>query len=397
MPESHPSPAAMTAAAQATACSSTTIDGVFRRAFTVFADRVAVVAEDSSMSYAELRDRSWQLANALTVLGLGRGSRIAVLSETRPEYVETYAACAALGVTVVALNIRLHPEELLHCLEKGKPCLLISSGPLTPLVASLRDRMPYLKHCVALDPTDGWLDYGDLLEAVPADEPPCVAGPEDIHNVLFTSGTTGRPKGAMISQRAAAIRGLRIAHWYRLTENDGFVGWLPLFHCGGDEPLYATLMSGGIYATLRKAVIETMFGMIERHRLSWTFLLPGIITEFLNHPRRRDYDLSNLRFAGGYANMMPDIVAQLTATCEIDFHDAFGQTEASLLVAHGFSRPDEMPSLRKHPTPLLDIRIVDDAMNEMPVGEPGECVVRGPTVMSGYLDDPLPNALKTAM
>ena len=91
------------------------------------------------------------------------------------------------------------------------------------------------------------------------------------------------------------------------------------------------------------------------------------------------------------------IVAQLTATCEIDFHDAFGQTEASLLVAHRFSRPDEMPSLRKHPTPLLDIRIVDDAMNEMPVGEPGECVVRGPTVMSGYLDDPLPNALKTAM
>lgn len=391
MPESHPTPAAMTAAVQAVVCSSATIDGVFRRAFTVFADRVAVVAEDTSMSYAELRNRAWRLANVLTALGLGRGSRIAVLSETRPEYIETYAACAALGVTVVALNIRLHPEELLHCLEKGKPCVLISSGSLTPLVASLRDRVPYLRHWVALDPTDGWLDYGGLLEAAPANEPPCVAGPEDIHNVLFTSGTTGRPKGAMISQRAAAIRGLRIAHWYRLTENDGFIGWLPLFHCGGDESLYATLISGGVYATLRKAVAETMFGMIERHRLSWTALLPGIITEFLNHPRRCDYDLSSLRFAIGYANMMPDIVAQLTAACEIDFQDAFGQTEASYLVAHGFSRPGEMPSLRKHPTSLLDIRIVDDAMNERPVGEPGECVVRGPTVMSGYLDDPKAN------
>jgi acyl-CoA synthetase (AMP-forming)/AMP-acid ligase II len=390
MPESHPIPA-MTAAAQAAACSSATIDGVFRRAFTVFADRVAVVAEDKSMTYAELRRRAWQLANALTALGLGRGSRIAMLSETRPEYVETYAACAALGVTVGALNIRLHPEELLHCLDKGKPCALISSGSLTPLVASLRDRIPYLRHWVALDPTDGWLDYGGLLEAAPADEPQLVAKPEDIHNVLFTSGTTGRPKGAMISQRAAATRGLRIAHWYRLTEDDGFIGWLPLFHCGGDESLYATLLSGGVYATLRKAVAETMFSMIERHRLSWTALLPGIITEFLNHPRRRDYDLSSLRFAIGYANMMPDIVAQLTATCEIDFYDAFGQTEASYLVAHGFSRPSEMPSLRKHPTPLLDIRIVDDGMNERPVGEPGECVVRGPTVMSGYLDDPKAN------
>jgi len=82
MPGSHPTLAAMTAAVQAVACSSATIDGVFRRAFTVFADRVAVVAEDTSMSYAELRNRAWQLANALTALGLGRGSRIAVLSET---------------------------------------------------------------------------------------------------------------------------------------------------------------------------------------------------------------------------------------------------------------------------------------------------------------------------
>ena len=119
----------------------------------------------------------------------------------------------------------------------------------------------------------------------------------------------------MISQRAAAIRGLRIAHWFRLTENDGFLCWLPLFHCGGDEPLYATMTTGGVFATLRKAVVETMFSMIERHRLSWTFLLPGIITEFLNHPRRRDHDLSSLRFAGGYANMMPDIITQLTAAC----------------------------------------------------------------------------------
>jgi acyl-CoA synthetase (AMP-forming)/AMP-acid ligase II len=391
MPESHPIPAAMTAAVQAVACSSATIDGVFRRAFTVFADRIAVVAEDTTMSYAELRNRAWRLANALTALGLGRGSRIAVLSETRPEYVETYAACAALGITIVALNIRLHPEELFYCLEKGKPCVLIASGSLTPLVASLRNRIPYLRHWVALDPMNGWLDYNGLLAAASTDEPPRMAGSEDIHNVLFTSGTTGRPKGAMISQRAAAIRGLRIAHWFRLTENDGFIGWLPLFHCGGDESLYATLISGGVYATLRKAAAEVMFSMIEHHRLSWTALLPGIITEFLNHPRRRDYDLSSLRFAIGYANMMPDIVAQLTAACEIDFYDAFGQTEASYLVAHGLSRPGEMPSLRKQPTPLLDIRIVDDAMNEMPMGEPGECVVRGPSVMSGYLDDPKAN------
>jgi acyl-CoA synthetase (AMP-forming)/AMP-acid ligase II len=394
MPHRHDtSPPPMEAAVQAAACSTTTIDGVFRRAFTVFADRVAVTSESGSWTYAELRARSWRLANALASLGLKRGGRIAVLCETRPEYIETYAACAALGVTVVALNIRLHPEELLHCLEKTVPSVVISSGALAVAIAPLRDRAPFLKHWIALDGSEreGWFGYEPLLAAAAPDEPPVVAGPEDIHNVLFTSGTTGRPKGAMISQRAAAIRGLRLAQWFGLTGADGFIGWLPLFHCGGDESLYATLIAGGVFATFAKADVETMFRAIERHRLSWTLLLPGVLTDFLNHPRRGDYDLSSFRFAIGYANMMPDIVAQLTATFKIDFYDAFGQSEVSYLLAHGVCRPGEKPSLHKQPSPLLDLRIVDDAMNEMPVGKPGECVVRGPSVMSGYLDDPAAN------
>ena len=145
----------------------------------------------------------------------------------------------------------------------------------------------------------------------------------DIHTVLYTSGTTGRPKGAMISHGAAAIRGLRLAQWFGLTPDDGFIGWLPLFHCGGDESLYATMLTGGTFGALRKADVETMFRMIERDRLSWTLLLPGVITDFLHHPRRADYDLATFRFAIGYANMMPNVIQQLTAACSIDFYAAF--------------------------------------------------------------------------
>ncbi len=390
-PDEVTTKSAMTAVAQAAAASSTTIDGVFRRAFRVFVERVAVTSETRSWTYAELADRSWRLANALTSLGLKRGGRIAVLSETRPEYIEAYAACAALGVTVVALNIRMHPDELLHCLEKGRPTLLLASGSLAPVAATLRGGASFVLHWIAIGDREGWLDYETLIAKAPADEPPLVAEPEDIHNVLFTSGTTGRPKGAMISQRAAAIRGLRLAQWFRLTENDGFVGWLPLFHCGGDESLYATLLTGGVYATLRKADPETMFRVMERDRLTWTLLLPGVLTDFLHHPRRGDYDLGSFRFAIGYANMMPDIIAQLTAACGIDFYDAYGQSEVSYLLAHGVSGPGAPPSLRKLQAPLLDLRIVDDAMNEISDGQPGECVVRGASVMSGYLDDPKAN------
>ena len=254
----------LTARAAVAAASGVGIDGVFRRAFALFADRVAVTSEDEAITYAELRDRAWRLVHALAGLGLRRGDRIAILSETRPEYVVAYAAVAALGVTAVTLNIRLHVDELRHCLGVGRVSAVLVSGPLAPVARKIREDASEIAHWIAFDASADFVSWRDLLAGSSAAEPPWVAEPEDIHNVLFTSGTTGRPKGAMISQRAAAVRGLRLAQWFGLGGRDGFVGWLPLYHCGGDESLYATLISGGIFATLRRAEVETMFRMIAR-------------------------------------------------------------------------------------------------------------------------------------
>lgn len=369
-----------------------TIDAMFRRAFRTFADRTAVTWEGGGRTYAEVGDRAWRLANALHTLGYRRGDTIAVLSDTRPEYVETYAALAALGITVAALNIRLHPTELVACLRKCRPSAILVSDSLAQLADQMRLDAPSVQRWIAFGDAAGYESYEALLLDSTPDEPPRVSCGDDIHNILFTSGTTGAPKGALICQRAAAIRGLRLAQWFRLTENDGFVAWLPLFHCGGDESLYATVCTGGIYATLRRAEVLEMYRLIQRDRLTWTCLLPGVITAFLDHPQRVDYDLSSLRFAVGYANMMPQLIARLTHECNLDFYDAFGQSEVSYLLAHRPSGPGEVPSLRKIPAPLIEVRIVDDAMNDMPVGQPGECVVRGPTLMSGYIDDDAANA-----
>jgi fatty-acyl-CoA synthase len=205
--------------------------------------------------------------------------------------------------------------------------------------------------------------------------------------VLFTSGTTGLPKGAMISQRAAATRALRVAQWYGLGPDDGFVGWLPMFHCGGDEPLYATLLSGGRVHTLERAEPEAMYAAIEAERLTWTLFLPGVINAFLDHREQSDRDVSSLRFGIGYANMTPHLVQAFTRTFDCAFWDAFGQTETSFVVAYGYVAPGELPSGRKHATPLMEVRIAGPEYAEQPVGEPGECLVRGPSVMSGYLGD----------
>jgi fatty-acyl-CoA synthase len=342
------------------------------------------------LTYRQLDERSNRLANALSSQGWRRGDRIAALSTTRPEFAELYLAAAKISATVVGLNIRMHIDELAWCVDHSRPGLLFTSPDQAAQGEELCGRCESLKGLVGFGSesgSDGGPGYEELLSSAAAKEPPPVATGEDIHNVLYTSGTTGRPKGALISQRAAVMRGIRVAQWYSLGPDDGFVGWLPMFHTGGAEPLYATLLTGGRIGMLEKAQPEAIYRLIERERLTWTFLLPGLFTEFLQHPRRTDYDLSSMRFAIGYANMMPQVVKTFTSTFGIPFWDAFGQTETSFLLAQGLVAPGEEPSMRKTLTPLIDARIVDDEMSELPPGQPGECVVRGPSLMSGYLDD----------
>jgi fatty-acyl-CoA synthase len=367
-----------------------TLADLFRRSARLFGDRRAVVSADVEYTYQDLDLRTDRLAQALMRLGFRRGDRLAVLSTTRPEYIEVYLAAAKLGVTVVALNTRLQIQELVHCMELGRPGLLFTSSGLREQSKAIAAAASGIERVVAFPERagDAGSDYERLLTAAPPEPPPAESEPEDIHCVLFTSGTTGRPKGAMISERASVMRAFRCVDWFELTPDDGMIGWIPMFHTGGDECVQATLLSGGTFATFEDADPLAMFRGIERHRLTWTAMLPGLITDFLHHPERTRYDLSSLRFTLGYANMMPRVVKEFTVATNSGFWDTYGQTESSFVVALDLVEPRQEPSLRKRPAPLLDVRIVDDEMQEVPVGVPGECVVRGPTVMSGYLEDP---------
>lgn len=368
----------------------TTVDALFRRAFRVFADRVAVTSDqpgEAPWTYRELGERTDRLAAGLHASGLRRGDRLAVLCETRPEYVELYTAAARLGVALITLNVRLHPDELAAVVASAAPSALVTSPALAASADAFRERTPSVKAWYCLDPAPGYTPL-DALRDPEAPVPEPAARPDDLHVVLYTSGTTGPPKGAMITQQAAAIRGLRLAQWFGLTPDDGFIGWVPMFHCAGDESLYGTLLTGGRFACLRRADPARILDLVERDRLSWTLLLPGVITDVLAEPIG-SRTLDSFRFAIGYANMMPTVVEALTAKYGIRFCDAFGQTETSYVLAHGFSGPGETPHLRKTPTPLVDVRIVDPAdMTDVEDGTPGECVVRGPGLMTGYLDDP---------
>jgi fatty-acyl-CoA synthase len=139
---------------------------------------------------------------------------------------------------------------------------------------------------------------------------------------------------------------------------------------------------------LAKVDAGGLLRLINDEKATWTALVPGVINEFLNHPERDRFNLSSLRFAIGYGNLCPEAAERAANELGIEFCDIFGQTESSYLVAVGRIRRGAPPDFRKMPQPMLDLRLVDDAMNDVPPGEPGECVVRGATVMTGYVDDP---------
>src|ERR1700752_326560 len=135
-----------------------TLDALFRRAFRVFADRTAVTWEGGQRRYREVGERAWRLANAVRANGYDRGDTIAILSETRPEYVECYAAMAALGITVATLNIRLRPDEIDACLRKARPSAVLTSGTLAALLEGLGSEFPNVRARIAFEPVRGFAE-----------------------------------------------------------------------------------------------------------------------------------------------------------------------------------------------------------------------------------------------
>lgn len=369
--------------------SSTTLTHLIRRSCRLFCSRPAVVSQDKVWTYGELDERSNRLANALSAMGIGRGDPIAVLSENRVEYVEVYFAASKLGAMVIALNTRLHPNELAYCLSDAQVRLLFNSRTFVPAIEAFRkDSGVGTFVCFDAGPEGDYVDYGDLLSLASSTEPADLAQAGDCLSVVYTSGTTGRPKGAMLSQATSAARAYNIAGWLRLTGDDGFVGWPPLYHIGSYEHLFAVLLVGGQFAALPKADPELMYRMFSERRMTYTLLLPGVMTDFMRFPDRSRYDISSFRVAAGYANLLSSqIHTEFMETFSVPYHDIFGQTETSYVTVGPIDASRQRWE-NKVPMPYMDVRLLDDDLREVPLGQPGEFVVRGPNVCSGYLNNP---------
>src|SRR4051794_15208200 len=346
-------------------------------------DGVALRFEGRSTTWKQLHERVGALAGAFVRRGIRRGDRVAILMTNRPEFVEATLAANAAGAIAVPVNFRLAPEEVAYVLRDSGASLLVTEEPL----AGLNPGAPSL---VAGPDYEEAIGAGAAAPDVEIDE-------RDVALIMYTSGTTGAPKGAMLThlnllmQSVTAIRTSRLFDEETVTLIN-----VPLFHIAGIGNMPHSLMLGTRTVIMPTAAFEaeSTLDVVESEGVTGLFLVPAQWQVLCAHPdaTRRTRSLRTISWGAAPASV--SLLETMARTFpDVEIVSLFGQTEMSPVTT---SLP-AADALRKigsvgKPVPMIAARIVDDEMNDVPRGEVGEIVYRGPTTMAGYWNKPAETA-----
>lgn len=373
-----------------------------------FADHQALVAPERTFTFAGLRDEVRRAAAAMAGLGIGPADRVALWSPNTWHWVVACLATHYAGAVLVPLNTRYTADEAADILARTEAPLLISMGRFlgADRAAELdRASLPHLRHVVRVpvsEPDGTWAEFmaGPHVPFSDLDARAAAVNPEDVSDILFTSGTTGRSKGVLCSHRQSLSGPAAWAECGQLSSADRYLCINPFFHNFGYKAgILACLQTGATLVPQLTFDPEQAMRAVEDHRIT---VLPGpptIYQTLLDHPARPNYDLSSLRFAVTGAATVPVVLIERMQS-ELDFDivlTAYGLTEAG-----GFGtmcRPDDDPvtvaTTCGRPIAGFELRI--DNAGQDPGAAPsgtavGEVLLRGPNVMLGYLDDPAATA-----
>ncbi|WP_328437447.1 o-succinylbenzoate--CoA ligase [Streptomyces sp. NBC_00444] len=342
--------------------------------------RTALIHGETAFTYAELYDRTTRLAHALRARGVRRGDRIAYLGPNHPSYLETLFAAGTLGAVFVPLNTRLAGPEIAYQLADSGAKALVYGPAFQGLVAGLpgsTDVRTYI---------EAGAEYEEALASAsqePIDEP---VGADDTCIIMYTSGTTGRPKGAMLTHGNLTWNAINVLVDTDLIADERALVSAPLFHTAGLNMLtLPVLLKGGTCVLVEAFVPEATFDLIERHRITFMFGVPTMFEQIARHPRWPDADLSSLRILTCGGSPVPTPLIAAYQERGLTFLQGYGMTEASpgtlfLDAEHALSKAGSAGV----PHFFSDVRVVRPDLAPVDVGETGEIVVRGPNVMAGY-------------
>ena len=372
-----------------------TLGDICRKSALNWPDRTALVFESNCLTYRQLDKRVNQLANALLSSGIGQTDRLAVLSENTHKYLEIYFAASKMGISVTPLNFRLSDNEIQLIVNDSESTVLFVGEGYEARAKTLKSGCRNIRIWISMDCIEAdFLFYEKLLEQGSPEDPRLDPDPEAMAILMYTGGTTGLPKGVMMSHKGLMTGLISVALQMSFSRNDATCFVLPLFHVSF-WPAFSVLMTGGKVVIIRRPDIKNILRAIQDEKCTHINAVPTLYGWMLQAEDLHHYDLSSLRlltYAG--SPFPPDLLKQSIAAFGPKFEQAYGMTEC---IGGSFLNMEDhevigprsrLLSSAGKPSLAVDIRIVGDQGNVLPAGEVGEVVLRGRCLMMGYWKQP---------
>lgn len=374
------------------------------RASSLYGQKEGIVDGDKRFTYAEYHQRVNQFGNALTSLGVGQGDVVSFFTCNCHQLLEAYFAVPQIEGILNPLNIRLSAKEIEYILGNANTKVICFLSDYLPIIEEIRDNLPHIEHFIVMESEEA-LDWAHDYEALLAQESPHAEidmmsiDENAVVELFYTSGTTGRPKGVMITNRTLYLHTMSAIPGFGVRDEDALLHVVPLFHVNGwGTPQFLTAV-GGKHVILRQVDFDLLLQLIEEEKITKLLGVPTIFNGLVTHPTLNRYDLSSLNecVIGGAPSPLSLIVA-IEEKLNCKAYVGYGLTETSpfILIARpkdyliGDLRTEQALQAKTGlPNIGVQIRIVDAEGNDVPKDEKsmGEIVVRSNNVMSGYHND----------
>ena len=367
------------------------IGSILAETATKFPDKLAIICGEESLTYAELENASNCLANALIREDLAKGHNIAIYSANQTEYPSIFFGSAKSGGVLAHMSARFSSEELISVVNKTEIEALFVHSALADNVLSSRDKLPNLKRVIVfgtgVQAKDGAETLDQFLGDADNSSPQVDIKETDAFGITYTGGTTGFPKGVVVSHEARVIGSIRAAREMEIALTDIMCCSSPFFHIAGLFIWYQTGVMMGLTSVIMPAwdPIEFM-DLVEKHKITAAFMVPTQINSVISHEALDQERLKTLRYVnyGAAPTSLAQLKKQIASLPDVIWQEQYGQSEAGNLTVRSPEYNLSKSGSVGRPYSDLEMAVFDRNDQPLPIGEPGEVVTRGRQVMLGY-------------